>query len=600
MSEDPEAREGDDDSQEESRFEQQGDSYDFDRLLEDDEVRDPAARRISDDEIVTLSEPEEMAREQASGDEDPVEDIRASIAAADQPDNPIDRLADRLEEAPTSALVWTGVALFVIFTVLVLVILGGDGQRTAEATPAPAPTVRPPVQGGDPNASAPGSVNSGGTELLVLVGGTSAGNPEFQEQLYTLINNAVRANGVSAQRAVSLRVEDATDSVLANEAQAQELLTAQEAAMVIWMDGDGGAISPRLVVDEELNISPEHRDELGLTLSQLPETTFTFDPANEAEVTTAVNALLGEVAYYAGDYKAAATLFNRATGADISTSSAAPNLQSALQFEAISRYAISGNTPDIAGTALESFSYDPALLLSGLGYQVPTDPQGALAQFTALTQEDPEDVEAWLGRARAHLMLGSYTEAFADADTAADIDPENPNVYIFGGLAAFLLSDNVAALQLFNQAIELENTTQQAYAGRALVYMSSRQYDAALNDFDTAVDLQTNLTRLGRAVAFDQLADTSAALSVYQSFFGKYSGSPGSSAVISVLISSRIDALGAAVEQQQANAAATEAANAAATATQEAVGLQLTAQFEQREAELELELQQQATPEEEE
>jgi len=93
--------------------------------------------------------------------------------------------------------------------------------------------------------------------------------------------------------------------------------------------------------------------------------------------------------------------------------------------------------------------------------------------------------------------------------------------YFKNGSAKYQLKNYKAAVQDFNQAIELENEYSDAYYVRALCYGNLNKYDKALNDFNKVIELKPNYkdAYINRGFyVFEKTGDFEGAISDYNKF----------------------------------------------------------------------------------
>lgn len=83
------------------------------------------------------------------------------------------------------------------------------------------------------------------------------------------------------------------------------------------------------------------------------------------------------------------------------------------------------------------------------------DLAGALPHLDAAIEVAPKHVGALVTRGRVHSGLGSYEEAVADFDRAAEHDPDNHEIRFFRGNAKQALHDYDGAIEDFGQSFQL-------------------------------------------------------------------------------------------------------------------------------------------------
>lgn len=119
----------------------------------------------------------------------------------------------------------------------------------------------------------------------------------------------------------------------------------------------------------------------------------------------------------------------------------------------------------------------------------------AIDVYTKVLKESvskSEQADLYIERARAHLKLNQYQEAWSDADLAIYKDPKNPMGFAVRGQASGLMDKLEASVADFTKAIELSPSMSQFYALRGGAYLDSGQAQKARDDFSTAIDLGKN------------------------------------------------------------------------------------------------------------
>lgn len=527
-------------------------------------------RLLSDDEVVELQEPATMLRgEEPQPMAEPAR-LQPERIKRETGGSFIDAVEERLGDMSTPALVWTGIALFLVLVVLGLIISNSANpqpQVVSVATNTPSPTQAPAPAVAEPeSAPAASFVSENAVEIVVAVAGPD-------ESLADAIQSSLRAASVGAGEAIILTVQYAGEGIPTSEGAAQTLRAEQDAAIFIWPQENNGQVTYQFVTEPDFAVADTQLVERGLGVEDLPASRVDVASGDEPALDAAVFNTTAQLAFLLGDYQASASLFSRVQSAGLLTQTGSSNLNALNLYLALSRFISSGDSPDVMQSLLLSFTAQPERLLSELGYSVPGDVSGAAAQFEAVLAENSEDVAALIGLSRVNILQGDYVAAVNNAAAAAQLEPTNPDALLLQSVARYLSGDYLGALEPLDQSLDANPEDQRAYAIRALSHMSLGQYELALSDFDAALPLQTDIVLLGRAIALDQLGDLVATLALYQSFFADYSTQGSAEATVNVILTSRIDSLSASVQQEQEAAAATQSA-AQARATE---AIQLTA-----------------------
>ncbi len=530
--------------------------------------QDAERRILSDDEIVKIGEPATMVRgDSPQPPEPPPARLQPERIKRKQGLDLIEQLEVRLADMSTSALIWTGGALFIVLVLLGLLL--SSASRNQQAVVAVATNTPSPTEALAPVASAdnlaPAVFSDDATEIVIAV----AGNDEF---LADALQNALRAASVAAGEPVVLTVQYAGDGIPTSDGTAQTLREEQSADFFVWPAEDDGQIIIELVAAPEFDTS---NPQLDLESDSFPESILPVSAEDEEALETAAFNTAGQLAFLLGDYQAASSLFGRVQSTGLVANTGASDLNALSLYQALSRYTLSGDSPDVLQAMLASFTYQPERLLRELGYTIPGDADGAAAQFEAVLTENPEDIAALVGLARVNIVQGDYASAIDNTATATQIEPTNSDALLLQGAAFYLSGDPLSALERLDQSLEVNIEDEGAYALRALTHIELGQYELALSDFDSALGLQTDIVLLGRAVSLDQLGDLVATLALYQSFFRDYSADANAEPAVNVMLTARIASLGEAVQAEQESAAATQ--SAAQSRATEAVQLTATA-----------------------
>ena len=76
------------------------------------------------------------------------------------------------------------------------------------------------------------------------------------------------------------------------------------------------------------------------------------------------------------------------------------------------------------------------------------------------------------------------------------MNPEDARAYNNRGFAYFITGDFEAAIADYNTAIDLDPENARAYSNRGLAYRSTGDFEAAIDDFNTAIDLDPENARV--------------------------------------------------------------------------------------------------------
>src|SRR5688500_11662732 len=91
------------------------------------------------------------------------------------------------------------------------------------------------------------------------------------------------------------------------------------------------------------------------------------------------------------------------------------------------------------------------------------DYEAAVEAFTDVLADDPENVDALLGRGRAYQRLRRYDDAMMDFDEAIRLDPENARAYYGRGESYRKMEQYDEALEAYELAMALDPTYAEPY-----------------------------------------------------------------------------------------------------------------------------------------
>ena len=132
-----------------------------------------------------------------------------------------------------------------------------------------------------------------------------------------------------------------------------------------------------------------------------------------------------------------------------------------------------------------------------------TDPEVALQLVEDFVQARPDDYEARQLHAALAAQLGKYETLARDGEELVRLRSDQPNGYIWAGLAMLLLQQAGPSVEEFARAAELEGLRAWAQSLRGLALLQMGRAKEAIQAFDTALEEAPDLVfaRLGRAAA---------------------------------------------------------------------------------------------------
>ncbi|MBN1122822.1 MAG: tetratricopeptide repeat protein [Anaerolineae bacterium] len=394
------------------------------------------------------------------------------------------------------------------------------------------------------------------SEVLVIVTDfTGDETIETDTRIYRTLSERVEASQLE-----NVRVERLTGNPPLVARDAIKIGEEYNATLVIWGTADQYGLEPRYEVVRNQELIPVQA-EFGITTADLP--TFSAYVAqgasNEFEYLMLFS--LGQIAYYSGDYQQAFSLLNEALDIHVD-----PARQEQLGWGTVYFYQgyAAQQTGDDA-TALESYSkaieFSPrnsaAYYNRGLIYDRQGSTRLAITDYSTAITLNAGDARYFVNRGRMYFILGDYESARQDYDEALRLNPELASAYVNRGLLYHQEGDIDAAIADYNRGLDLEpdnpfalNNRAFAYAvkgvslsealvdasaaidqlpdngnfydTRGLVYLKMGNPDAALIDYNAALDLNTLYAYYGRGMTYETLGMTDQAISDYTTFLDLY------------------------------------------------------------------------------
>ncbi len=160
---------------------------------------------------------------------------------------------------------------------------------------------------------------------------------------------------------------------------------------------------------------------------------------------------------------------------------------------------------DALQNAIEGSAEDPTIvegyLAIGQAYLALHVDSAALWPLQTYAAYRPEDPQGWTLLARAHLAIGDTANALAAAAQALDLNARYGQGLLARGLARVAEGDNQAALQDFDRALQYSQPTFDLYYGYAHAHFNLGQYASAIRFLSNALDVAVNDWEQGEAYA---------------------------------------------------------------------------------------------------
>jgi tetratricopeptide (TPR) repeat protein len=130
--------------------------------------------------------------------------------------------------------------------------------------------------------------------------------------------------------------------------------------------------------------------------------------------------------------------------------------------------------------------FQPAYLLRGRARAGLSDTERAVEDFSKAISLNPRDSLAILDRGRAYLDLKNYSAAMKDSEAAIGINPRLAAAHNLRGTVLRETGHARAAIEAFNQAVELAPNADNYYQ-RGATYQLLGEHRLALADFDQTI-----------------------------------------------------------------------------------------------------------------
>ena len=138
----------------------------------------------------------------------------------------------------------------------------------------------------------------------------------------------------------------------------------------------------------------------------------------------------------------------------------------------------------------------------GLAYLQLSQFMKAVDDYTKVISINPNDVDAYYQRGLAYQQFNKHTEAIADYTQAIQLNPEDVTALMNRGLSFSAAGDKQTAIDDFTQAIRIDPNNSQAYYSRGRARFFLADYEGAMNDYTEAIrispdDADTYVNRCG-------------------------------------------------------------------------------------------------------
>jgi tetratricopeptide (TPR) repeat protein len=141
-----------------------------------------------------------------------------------------------------------------------------------------------------------------------------------------------------------------------------------------------------------------------------------------------------------------------------------------------------------------------AALQEGLKSVAKVDYKGSVDQFTGAISIWPNNALAYLHRGNSRAVLGETAQAKRDWDRATQLDPDLAEPYTARGTQLRIEGHAQKAANELSRSIQLQPSVD-AYYQRGQIYVTLREYQKAIEDFDRSIAEQRGAPYVYRARA---------------------------------------------------------------------------------------------------
>jgi len=152
------------------------------------------------------------------------------------------------------------------------------------------------------------------------------------------------------------------------------------------------------------------------------------------------------------------------------------------------------------------------------------DLHGAIKNFTATININPQFASAYNDRGVARYKLGYKQSAIEDLTTAIELNPYRAKYYSNRGFMLTRLKDYTAAIADYTSALLLHPNLTQAYFNRGAISLQMENSLAALADFESAIRLDRDFAKayFNRGVTRYKLREVHGAFEDFQKAAGLF------------------------------------------------------------------------------
>jgi tetratricopeptide (TPR) repeat protein len=145
------------------------------------------------------------------------------------------------------------------------------------------------------------------------------------------------------------------------------------------------------------------------------------------------------------------------------------------------------------------------------------DYEGALAQYNAILQLDPQNANASYDKGNVLVIMNDYSKAVNSYSEALAIDYTMDSAAYNKGIALMKLGNSSDAIKSYEEALNINPNNTKALNNVGVVYGNSHDYDEAVNWYDKALQINPNyiLAMSNKGIALMKLGKYEDALNTY-------------------------------------------------------------------------------------
>lgn len=181
--------------------------------------------------------------------------------------------------------------------------------------------------------------------------------------------------------------------------------------------------------------------------------------------------------------------------------------------------------------------------------------QQAVEEANAVLRSNPNDVNAYIKRSRAHFALGDYQGALADYDQVVSLQPHKIEYRLSRADLHRRLKNYQGAIQDYNEVLRLQPKKVYVYQLRARVRDEMQDYKGAIADYNEIIKLDAQDTRayISRGYARQKLQEYQGAIADADYVIKLNSQNPEAYVLRSQVRHQMGDTQGAIADQQKAD-----------------------------------------------